>query len=149
MQLHPASSPQAAARPPLPEPMADEAVALRALFAHKHETFLRALHRYDFDQALERWTDGAILFLPGEIPAFGPQAIRRLLADDLFRTFAPLRTRELRLGVGMAFEKGSCGSGEVRTEYSAVWVQRRDGDWRVSREVWDYCARRDDACLPD
>jgi ketosteroid isomerase-like protein len=148
MQRTLAFSPQLPFRPAPPEPNVEQALALRELIAHKHATFLKALARYDFDQALERWTDGAILFLPGEIPAFGPDAIRRLLADDVFRTGSPLQTRALRLAVGMAFERGVCGSGEVQTEYSAVWVQRRDGDWKIMREVWDYRARRDDAHPP-
>ncbi len=140
-----AFTPQVPSRPAPPVPDEEEVVALRALIAHKHATFLKALARYDFDQALDRWTNGSILFLPGQVPAFGPDAIRQLLADDVFRTGAPLRTRTLRLAVGMAFEKGLSGYGEVQTEYSAVWVRRSDGDWRILREVWDYCASRDDA----
>jgi ketosteroid isomerase-like protein len=138
-----ASAPQVSFRPRFAEPNPDEAMALRELIAQKHASFVRALARYDFDLALERWTRSAILFLPGEIPAFGPEAIRSLLADELFRSGAPLRTRELRLATGLAFERGSCGHGEVQAEYSAVWTLGHDGDWRVSREIWDYCASRD------
>ena len=115
-----------------------EGIALRALFAYQHATFIKALARYDFDQALERWTHDAILWLPDRPPVFGRASIRRLLADDIFRTGAPLHTRDLRVCGAEAYETGTCGWGEVRAEYHLVWTLTGGVIWQVSRESWDY-----------
>ena len=128
---------------PIPPAGVEDFMALRALFGHMHETFIRALARYDFDQALERWTHDAILWLPERPPVFGKDSIRRLLADDIFRTGAPLHTRHIRVNGAQAYESGTCGRGEVWAEYSLVWVQTGGGVWRINRESWDYTPARE------
>jgi ketosteroid isomerase-like protein len=130
----------------LPTAGVEDAMALRALFAYQHATFIKALARYDFDQALERWTHDAILWLPERPPVFGRASIRRLLADDIFRTGAPLHTSDLRVCGAEAYESGTCGRGEVRAEYHLVWTLTGGVIWQVSRESWDYKNQGENAC---
>lgn len=114
-----------------------DVLAFRALFAHQHETFLKAVTRYDLDQALERWTDDALVWVPDRLPVHGRAAIRRLLADDGFATCGPFHTRDLRLAGGTACETGTLGTGGQRMDYLALWTRSPVGEWRVSREIWD------------
>ena len=80
------ASPLLALRLRSPAAGVDDVLAFRALFAHQHETFLKAVGRYDLDQALERWTEDALVWVPDRMPVCGRAAIRRLLADDSFAT---------------------------------------------------------------
>jgi len=120
-----------------PHLFVDDLLAFRALFAHQHETFLKAIGRYDLDQALERWTEDAIVWVPDRTPVCGRAAIRGLLADDGFATRGPFQTRDLRLAGGTACETGSLGSGWDRVDYLTLWTRSRGGEWKVSREIWD------------
>ena len=90
------ATPLLALRQPLPTAGVVVSPALRVLFAQHHATFVQALRRYDFDQALERWTANAVVWLPGQPPCYGHQAIRRLLVSDRFPTEGPFRTEALR-----------------------------------------------------
>ncbi len=114
-----------------------DVLAFRALFAHQHETFLKAIGRYDLDQALERWSEDAIVWIPDRMPVSGRPAIRRLLADDGFATRGPFHTQDLRLAGGTACETGTLGEGWHRLDYLALWTRAPRGEWRVSREIWD------------
>lgn len=129
--------PLLALRLKLPAAGSNDVLAFRALFAHQHETFLKAVTRYDLDHALERWTEDAIVWVPDRMPVAGHAGIRRLLADDGFATKGPFQTRDLRLAGGTACETGVLGSGSHRVDYLCLWTRSRGGEWRVSREIWD------------
>jgi ketosteroid isomerase-like protein len=131
------TTPLLAERPPIPTAGLIVTLALRALFAHQHESFLRALRRYDFDQALERWTDNAVVWVPGQAPAFGRSAIRRLMVSDRFPAHGPFRTLALRRSGATVYESGVSGLDEAHLEYSVLWTRSAGGAWRVARELWD------------
>ncbi len=132
--------PLLAERTPLPTAGVTVTVALRALFTHQQETFVQALRRYDFDQALERWTENAVVWLPGQPPCYGKRAIRRLLVSDRFPSEGPFRTSGLRRSGATVYETGACGRGDVHLEFNVLWARTAGGTWRVARELWDFNA---------
>jgi ketosteroid isomerase-like protein len=136
------ASPLLAERFPIPTAGLVVTVALRALFAHQHTTFVQALRRYDFDEALERWTDDAVIWMPGQPPCYGKRAIRALLVSDRFPTEGPFRSTGLRRSGVTVYETGVCGRGlqlgDIHLEYSLLWTRTARGQWRVARELWDF-----------
>ena len=130
--------PLLAERSPIPTAGAVVTVALRALFAQQHETFIQALRRYDFEQALRRWTSNAVVWMPGQPPCYGQAAIRRLLISDRFPTEGPFETLALRRAGGTVYETGRCGAGEIHLQYNVLWARTYLGEWRVARELWDF-----------
>lgn len=129
--------PLLALRLKLPAAGVGDLLAFRALFAHQHETFLKAVMRYDLDQALERWTEDAIVWTPDRMPVAGRAGIRRLLADDGFSRCGPFHCLDLRLAGGTACETGQLQVEGRRVEYLCLWARARDGEWKVRREIWD------------
>jgi ketosteroid isomerase-like protein len=131
------ATPLLALRLKLPAAGVGDLLAFRALFAHQHDSFLKAVGRYDLDQALERWTRDAIVWVPDRMPVCGRAAIRGLLADDSFAARGPFHTRDLKLAGGTACETGTLGTGSDRIDYLALWTRSAVGEWQVSREIWD------------
>ena len=127
-----------AERTPLPTAGVVLTPALRALFAQHHATFIQALRRYDFDQALERWTTNAVVWMPGQPPCYGRTAIRRLLVSDRFPTEGPFRTVGLRRSGATVYETGACGWGDFPLTYNVLWTRTARGIWQVARELWDF-----------
>jgi ketosteroid isomerase-like protein len=131
------ASPLLALRLRHPTAGVEDVLALRALFAHQHETFFQAVSRYDLDQAVERWTEDAIVWMPDRMPVSGRTSIRRLLVDDGFADAGPIQMRDLRLGGTTAYEAGSVQAYGRRLDYLALWTRSPGGAWRICREIWD------------
>ena len=129
--------------PPAADTAADEA-ALRAA----DSTWFAAYNAGDVDGVAALYADDAVLNMPGAPPARGSAAVRGALAKDIEGaskggfTLAPSPSPEFGVSgdlgyIWNTFKVTDKSGGTVDAGKYLTLVARKDGKWRIIRDIWN------------
>ncbi|MBI2206748.1 MAG: SgcJ/EcaC family oxidoreductase [Candidatus Rokubacteria bacterium] len=108
-----------------------------------NRTFEDAVRKGDLDRVASLYTADAMALPPDGPVVKGPANIKQLwasVAQQIGLKDVRLQTLDLQIAGDTAYEVGEAAltleSGAAAVKYVVVW-QKRDGQWRLHRDIWN------------